>query len=294
MLKFLKGLFVTNRQPTETDTISEEDLTGKEKNVEIALSVHPDFADRVSDKQKEFMIKELAQLSPIKEGEIAINGVYIVPSGDKVEVGIYIRNGLNRTIRLGGMYLILINKEKKELARQFFQLSNLGDIPPHTARPGEIFFDRENVFVDNIPRDDWKIIFNKIKAEKTVNIEFENLPDWIPDKEREDLEILLRELPAIKPGTLDISPYSAELIEDGRLVATVIFRNASEKTVKFNKLTLALLDARKRKVATALFNIDDLLIRPNKARLWTFAYPADTVIVEKPDLSKWSVEIIDK
>ena len=303
MFNFLKGLFgIKTHKPAEGDTILEMNLTGdanlagdtpggdERPVIETVLSLHPKWLDSISSLHKNLLNEDLSQLPPIKEGDITINGIHVVKMSGKYEVGLFIRNGLNRPVRLDKIPLVITNSENEVLAREVFDLQELGEIPPCSCRPWEIFFNTESVFVETIPYDNWKIAFDlQPRQSEPVRVTFENLPEQLTDAQRVSLHQYLEKLPPLKLGELNVMSFEAQLQEGNNLAATVIIRNGGQRSVKLERLPLALKDARQRDVAFGVFNLKNLVIQPYSARLWTFVFPTETLLAEDIDLSYWSV-----
>ncbi|WP_159426160.1 SLAP domain-containing protein [Desulfolucanica intricata] len=264
----------------------------EQEYVEVTLSLNPDTAYQVRQKHRDLMQKEISQLPPLKKGNIDIHGSYVVASEDKVEIGFYIRNGLSHPLRLSSMPLVISNKENKVLAKQVIDLSKLGDIPPHTVRPGEAYFDRKNIFVDEIPQDDWSIsIEGKPRVIRTVKLKSIVLPKKFSKEQIKAVTNYIKTLPPLKPNTVDFSPVQAKFKDDGKLIATVVIRNGSKRPVKFSKLNLAIKDARQQEVAAAPFEIAKMSVEPLSARLVSFGFSPENVSSGDIDLSRWTVHI---
>lgn len=301
MINFIKKLFGTERNITESDAIAGDQVTGEEKKdddtadrqaVELKLSLHPDWSvekETLSHTEKEIMEKEVAALPPVKEGDVAISGIYAIKT-EQLEVGFYICNGLSRPIRFEKVPLVITNLNNEVLASGVFDLSSMGDIPAHSARPWEVTFNKEAIFAAEVKHDDWKIAFNmQPQVKEDVKIEWEKMPEHFTERQRAFLDEYLAKLPALKPGELNIAALQAKVDEQGRLLATVVIRNNGNRAVKIEKLPLGLKDAKQREVATGFFNIDNLVVSQHKARLWTFAFPKETITVPDVDLSRWAV-----
>ena len=64
----------------------------------------------MSDFQKDLLKDELAQLPALQSGEVSISGTYAFDMGDKIEVSVYLRNGLSVQINFDKVPLVITNK----------------------------------------------------------------------------------------------------------------------------------------------------------------------------------------
>ena len=70
----------------------------------------------MSELHKDMLKDELSNLPPLKLGEVSINGIYTYDMGDKLEVSVYIRNGLSKQISMNIMPLVIINKKSVRIS----------------------------------------------------------------------------------------------------------------------------------------------------------------------------------
>jgi SLAP domain-containing protein len=295
MADFLKRLTdKTQRQVTESVTVKANAQEAEKNNrIKTTLSLHPDWkvaSGNTSFALKEIMEKEVASLPEIKEGFIGLNGIYAVREKNHLEVGFYLRNGLSQDVRLGVTSLAIVNSDNKLLAKQQFDLSKMGAIPSHTARPWELIFDKENVFVDIIRHDDWRITFiannNSLKDEINAALALQQKEKQL---EFETLKEILTKLPPVKPDQLNITPYEVKLNSKGELEVTVVIRNGTKKILQIENIPVTVKDAKDVKVASKLFHIDEeLVVGPNKGCLQTLKFPPKA-LAKDIDASSFSV-----
>ncbi|MEG6615175.1 SLAP domain-containing protein [Peptococcaceae bacterium 1198_IL3148] len=299
MAEFLKRLTdKTQRQVTESVTVkANAEEAEKNNRIKTKLSLHPDWkvaSGNTSYALKEIMEKEVGQLPDIKEGFIGLNGIYAVNEKDHLEVGFYLRNGLSQPVRLGATKLAIVSSDNKVLAQQEFDLSKMGAIPSHTARPWELIFDKENVFVDIVKHDDWRISFMaKDSPQDEVNAALA-----MQQKERqlelETLKDILTKLPPVKPDQLNVTPYEVKFNSEGELEVTVVIRNGTQKVLQIENIPITVKDAQGVKVASKLFHIDEeLILGKNKGCLQTFKFPPQA-IAKDIDTSSFSIHFTTK
>lgn len=262
----------------------------KKEYVSTVLSLLDEEENVVSDVQKEIFIDEIRELPPIKEGELNVSGVYAYDLGDKVEVKVYVRNGLSTNLNLQKIPFLIVNSKGETLASQTFNLSSLGKLPPHSARPVKLYFEKKNLKVDKIPADDWKIVLNgEFNITSKVRPRYEGLPEGISVEDKLVFDKFLDELPEMEEGEFSISTFSIGLQTNGNILITTVMRNATNKPITINKMPMTVLDKNKRAVKSQDFNLKDFTVSPYRAKLCNFAFPTDVHPEYDQALEGWSV-----
>lgn len=243
----------------------------------------------MSDVQKEILTDEIDELPPIKEGELNVSGIYAYDSGDKLEVKAYIRNGYSKSVALKYIPFILLNSKGEKLAYQMFNLEELGEIPSGAARPVKLYFEKKNIYVDKISLDDWKISFDaRLKALKKVKVSYQDLP-VIDTNNRMVLESFLDELPDLNEGEFSISKFSIGIEKGGNILVTVIMRNATPKPIKLEKMPVSVKDQNGNVVKSNLFQLDNFVVDPLKAKICNFVFPTNIRVQENIALDDWDI-----
>jgi SLAP domain-containing protein len=261
-----------------------------EEYVSTVLSLLDEEENVVSDVQKEIFEDEIKELPPIKEGQLNVSGIYVYDLEDKLEVKIYIRNGLSYDLNLQKIPLMITNSKGDILAAQEFNLACIGDIPPHSARPVKLYFNKENVKVDKIPQDDWKVVLNgKFNVAAKVRPIYEGLPEGISVNDKLVYDKFLAELPEMEEGQFDISTFSIGIQTNGNILVTAVMRNATNKPITINKLPMTVLDDKKRPVKSENFILKDFTVNSRKAKICNFAFPTNVHPEQDQPLNGWSV-----
>lgn len=259
--------------------------------VETEISIHPDMEGSVSEFQKECYKDEIEKLPPIKEGDVNVSTDFIFDIGDKYEASIFIRNGLNKPINFEIVPFIVVNGKGEVVGRKAFDLRELGDIPPKSVRPWKIYFNKDDINPGENSLQDLRIVFDtRIKAERTVKLEFENLPDKIQGIHRKKYEKFLESLPLLRVGQVSFSAYEVHKNKDGGVSITIVIRNGSNRAINIEKVPISLIDANEDVVASGVFYLDNVIVNPMKARLYNFTFNSHEIMKEDMDLSSWTVK----
>lgn len=271
---------------------NEQDEVKKDEVLEVptVLSLLEHDENVMSDVQKEILEEEIAELPPIQEGQLNVAGIYAYDLGEKVEVKVYIRNGLSKKVNFGYIPFFILNSKEETLAYQIFNLESLGDIPPHSARPVKLYFEKKNVNVDQIPIDDWKIAFDtKLQVARRVKTEYENLPRDIEVEDKLVFDNFLKELPELKEGEFSVSTFSVGVQKSGNILVTLVMRNGTNKPIQLDKIPLSIKDANGTVVKSQLFKLNSFFVSPFKAKVCNFAFPINLKVEQDIALENWSV-----
>lgn len=261
-----------------------------DKVVDTKLSLNPEADATASNIQKQILEDEIKELSPIKESEVDIEGVYAFKNKDKLEVKVFIRNGFSQAINFDVVEIALLDSKDTVLAKQLFNLKKLGDIPTSSARPWKLYFDNENVFSDKIPLKGWKVAFSNIEAGVYADVDFEGLPENISDESKFVLYKFLNELPKLKESTVGFSKFSMGIEESGNFLITLLIRNGCNKGVNIDKFPVTVRDDNKKVVFSAMFDFN-IRINPYKARLVNLIYKTNLRPEKSVDLTDWNLTI---
>ena len=261
-----------------------------EEYVSTVLSLLDAEENIVSDVQKEIFEDEIKELPPIKKGHLNVSGVYVYEAEDKLEVKIYVRNGLSHNLNLTKIPFVIRNSKGDILASQEFNLASLGTLPPRSARPLKLYFDKKNVKVDKIPEDDWHIALNgKFVITSKIRPIYEGLSEEITVKDKLVFDKFLDELPEMEEGQFSISTFSIGLQKNGNILVTAVMRNATNKPITVDKIPMTVVDAKKRAVKSEKFVLENFTVNPYRARVCNFAFPTNVHPEEDTALNDWSV-----
>ncbi|MBU3143445.1 SLAP domain-containing protein [Clostridium sp. CF012] len=270
----------------ENDTVI---ISEKEKvNMELHLNEYDKGV--MSDFQKEFLSEELAQLPALEDGQVSINGIYTFDMGEKIEVSVYLRNGLATEINFDKVPLVIINKKGELLAKQIMYMQDFGVLPPFSARPYKIYFDKINVFVDTIPMDDWKIQFEKsISAVSTVKVELEDVPKNMDHDLKSSFIKFLSKLPLTKAGDVNIEVFKTEKRMGNSISIVVLIRNGCDKIINLEKLPIIVEDLQGEIVAKGIFDTQNVNVNPHKAKIYELIITEDYIVNKDYDINNCKV-----
>lgn len=283
---------------SEATTMKEEQKTATQpavsEGVETPLSLHESWEENLSMPQKYSLSFMAIGLPPIAPGNVSLAGISLVPHEEGIAVVAFVRNASPNPITLGKMNLVVLIEDNRLFTRQQFDLSELGEIPPYHARPWEFIFQREHFLILDVVLRNWKLAFEIAEKKMVLPQKLELEESWIKslsDAQKDSLIELAKRLPALKPGEVNVQSVQLAKSEDGSLRALLLIRNGSERSLSFEKLPLALIDATGETVAQGLFELGSLTVNAETSKPWLFIFPPESILKENPDFSRWSVRV---
>lgn len=283
MAKIIKPNFGSNKD----NNVSKENnnVVNDDGRMAVKLELFLNEREReiISNIQKENLLEELNSFPPVYEGDMDIVGVYVFDMGDFWETKVFFRNGADYPVNFEKVRLAIRNSKKEILASQLFDLSDIGDLPSHGAAPYKLNFYKENINVKNIPLNDWKIGFDgKVTTKKYKNFELEGFPDNFSEENLSILNKFLNGLPKVEQGNVDISKFSIGINTDGKIIIYLVARNAFKLPLTIGKLPVTVKNEEGNIIFSAMFDLQDVKISAEKARLLTLT--GDTGIHPDKDM----------
>ncbi|MED4780370.1 accessory Sec system S-layer assembly protein [Brevibacillus choshinensis] len=309
MLSFLKNLLGNTPTPEEVrQQVQEESILPASANeqqdqpqtqntssgVVTALSLHESWESKLSTQERYALSFMAQELEPLAEGNISLAGTSLVPHDAGIEVTAFVRNSSNRPVNLGETTLVVLFGDQQLFTRQLFDLAEIGEIPPRSARPWSFVFKREHFLQVDVLLVNWKIAFEMAQKKMILPQQLELEESWIKalsDEQKNSLIELAKGLPSIKEGEVNIQSVQIRRDDTGALNAMLLIRNGSAQSLSFEKLPLELYDATGEKVAEGLFELESLTVNANTSKPWLFIFPPESIHKQEPDFSRWKVGV---
>lgn len=311
MLSFLKNLMgktpttkevreqvqeesILSASDTEQSHQEKQGLHKTSAGVITTLSLHESWEANLGAQEKYALSFMAQELEPLQEGNISLAGTALVPHDDGIEITAFIRNSSDHPINLKEMTLVVLFGDQQLFTRQTFDFSEIGEIPPRSARPWSFVFAREHFLQVNVLLANWKIAFEMAQKKMVLPQQLELEESWIKALSNEQKNFLIelaKTLPALNEGEVNIQGVQIRRSEEGALHVMLLIRNGSPQSLSFETLPLALYDATGEKVAEGVFELGSLTVNANTSKPWLFIYPPESILLEQPDLSRWRVNV---
>jgi accessory Sec system S-layer assembly protein len=274
-------------------TISAEELFNTkeettDQDIATELSIHPNWnlpAEQV------YVYRFLNnELDPLKPNQISLSGIEVRQENDGLAAVAFVRNSLSKGITFQELPLLLLDENKNTIARYTFDLSVLGELPAKSSRPWMFVFPNKTVEKKEFAKEGWTLAF-ELKTKHKLDLA-ESWEKSLPEQERKNLEQYVEKLEPPKEGEVNFLGLQANLSDQGDLHVTILIRNGHNKNINIEKLPLEVTDATKEVVAKGGFSLDQLEIKANTSKPWTFIFPKNMVLKDSIDLSVWSARPI--
>lgn len=263
-------------------------------SVQTSLSIHPDW-DLSMQEQYVYRFHH-QQLSDLQPNQLQISGFKLEEFEEFFSISAFIRSSLPKAIKFELLNLLVLDENKKVLARETFDMERFGELPGNSARPWRFIFENETKETDEpMPTEGWTIAFELKKREEDLEDKEHSLEldaSWeqsITQEQKKHLMELLNKIPPLKQNEVNFMGIEAKVNPENNLVVTLLIRNGSLKNVQIEQLPLVVEDASGEVVAKGVFKLDNFQVSANTSKPWTFIFPSHLLLKENPDLSQWRV-----
>ncbi|QED49637.1 accessory Sec system S-layer assembly protein [Cytobacillus dafuensis] len=262
--------------------------TPKDEGIKTTLSYHPDWDLSVQEKYVfQFNHQKLPLLQP---NQLSVSLINLYEYDEGFVVTAFLSSSLPQAITFEVIDLVLVNENNEPLARKSFEMDLFGELPSNTSRPWRFLFENDNKLVEELPKKGWKLVFelkNK-SADDALPLDLED--SWkeaFSEEQLTKLENIVKNLPPIREGEVNFMGLEANFISGKGLAATLLIRNASNRSIFIENLPLVFEDASQEVIAQAGFQLNNLEVKSRTCKPWTFVFPESSVTKEHLDLSKW-------
>ncbi|MGG3739440.1 accessory Sec system S-layer assembly protein [Aeribacillus pallidus] len=239
-------------------------------------------------KEQEYVYRFLHnELHPLKPNQLSISGIQLDQQDKYYYVTAFIRNSLPKELLLDDVELFLLNDENQFISKTSVNFSEMGPIPPMTSLLCGFQFPINNDISLETLQENWSVAFN-MNSFKQHSLELE--PSWensLSADQKNQLQQFLQQLPTLKPNEFNIAGVRAQILDEGSLLATLLFRNGTKNNIQIEQLPLKIVDATGEIVAQGHFKLQDFIVKANTSKPWSFIFPKELVLKEELDLSKW-------
>ncbi|WLR49031.1 accessory Sec system S-layer assembly protein [Halobacillus litoralis] len=269
-------------------------LTGKEEEVQdteevyTELSLHPDW--HLPEEETYVYRFYNSGLPPLKPNQVSVTGFDIQKKDQNILVKAFLRNSLQRGIHFNPTSILLLDKQGQLMARKQFDLTDVGFLPGRSSRPW-IFSFHQKDFINNdtnIPVNGWKLAFETQTRKHSLDLE-ETWEKSLDTEEIDKLEEYVSTITPPKPGEVNFLGLQVTFSDEGNLHVTLLVRNGNEEDITLKSIPLVVEDATGKVIAKGGFKLNDLKVKANTSKPWTFVFPKNKVNRDEVDLSRWKV-----
>jgi accessory Sec system S-layer assembly protein len=265
------------------DLLGDKNEVPNDIEVLTSLSFHPEA--QVSTEERYYFQFLNNELPPLKENQISLSGIEIRSEEQEWQVVAFVRNSLSRPVKFERIPILLIGPNGEKIGRKIFPMDDLGEIPPKSSRPWIFAFRLSELYLTEIPEKGWKLAF-ELTSKNRLDLDT-SWEERLTDQEKKELAQLVDSLEPPKPGEINFMGYNAEQLENGDLQVSILIRNGGLQDIQFENLPLIVEDASGDVVSKGSFRLENLVIKAETSKPWTFVFPKNLVSKEVLDLSTW-------
>jgi len=236
------------------------------------------------------------QLNDLEANQIHIHGVKLYKTEKGMVITGLLRHSIAKNVMFDQVTLIVKNEKGTELAKKTFDMELFGELGPQKARPWKFAFEDEHVLVpledieDQMPFEMLFENYEKVVNDFTLLLD-ENWENGLSGDQKEYVSNLVKNLDPLKVN--EISVVGFHLTETPEAVSIyLILRNAFSQTLTIDNLPLQLFDAEGKLVSKLGFPLGEFKIPAHQARPISLAFSRESFIVENPDFSSFSIELV--
>lgn len=295
MFSFLKG---QKKQPKDKNAITADELltpemkeTKSNEEIETTLSIPNNW--KMTDEERYVFSFHNNQSPKLKKNQISIYGMELTKNSENhILVTGLIRSTVTQSIQFEKTTILLMVNDQA-VARKEFNLDQLGTLPPNSARPWQFDFKEDDLLTEiGEIGDNWSLAF-ELKQKHQLDLD----PAWeksLDQKAKDTLQKIVEEAPPLKDGEVNFMGVKAVKNENGDLVVTILIRNGNKKNITLEQIPLGIRDASNEEIARGGFKTENLTIKANTSKPWSFIFPKSMLKKEDLDLSKWQAYPIQK
>ena len=286
----------TMRKQGQDSTVSSEDILheteaiteSNHEEIDTELSLHPEWT---MPREQEYVYRFLNnELDPLKPNQISLAGIELRKEEPDLVAIAFVRNSLDKSISFEKVTLLVLDEDKQPIARHEFDMAEIGELPGKSSRPWKFTFPSASILKQSFSTTGWQLAF-EIKPKHALDLE-ESWQSSLSTEDKAKLERIVNDLTPPKEGEVNFMGLQAAQRENGDLHVTVLIRNGSPKSIHIQQLPLQITDAEGEVIAKGGFQLNDLQVKANTTKPWTFIFPASMLLKEEFDLSKWKVSTV--
>lgn len=295
MFKFIKRNHSKDEALPVEEALAEAEQTESKQDehaIETTLSIPSDWD--LTDEERYVYAFHNSQSPTLKVNQISIYSMELIENIDEsIRITGLIRSTVTRPITFDKTKILLLDENEETIAQKEFDLSKLGQLPSNSARPWNFIYTKADFVkqVDELP-EKWKLAF-KLESKHRLDLE-KSWEKALNEEAKKRLEKIVERAPTLKKDEVNFLGFNANYKDNGDLSVSVLIRNGSDKNITVQKVPLGVKDATNEEIARGSFTLDDLTVKANTSKPWTFIFPKSLVKKENPDLSRWVAYPIQK
>jgi accessory Sec system S-layer assembly protein len=277
---------------TDEQPLKQEEMTPHPDGV-VETKLHFPEHWEMTTKERYIFQYHHQKLAKIKAGQLSITGIGFIEVNGEIAVEALIQNAVPQSVKIQAVDLVLLDEMNNLAARKRFSLDHLGELPPFTTTPWRFLFLAEDRLSGAPVSNQWKIQFEVKTASNNEVLDLDQgWEERLSSEKKLQLERTLAGLPKLGANEVNLYGVEVKFLDNDSLEVILLIRNGTSQELQLKQLPLVVEDAAGDIVCQGRFELPPLRVKPLRARPWAFIFPADLIMKQDPDLSKWRVSVI--
>src|SRR5699024_7138546 len=166
-----------------------------------------------------------------------------------------------------------------------------GHLQSNSARPWDFIFNKKDFVkqLEELPTE-WKLAF-QLERKHRLDLE-ESWEKALDEKTIKQLEKIVENAAPLGKKEVNFLGFNAQHKDNGELVISLLIRNGNNRDISLQQIPIGVKDATDAEVAKGSFKLDDLVVKGNTSKPWTFIFQKSMVKQDDIDLSSWKAYLI--
>ena len=264
-------------------------MSAKDENTYVTTELSLPSCIHVSKYQINIYKKLHEKLPKMKKNKFNIYGAEIkIINKSKIIVIAFIRNTVPKDLRLNPAVVVLLDEQMESFAKVKVDFSELGALPPNTARPWTIEFPEDSFLQEDTNKlNKWSLAFEK---NITHQVDYSDMDESkISETVKNQLTEIIEKAPLDK-NEISFMGLSAKFDDANNIVTTILIRNGTDQNIEIKQLPLKLFDATGDLSAQGTFKLENLDVMSNTSKPISLVFPNSSILKPDMDLTKWRIE----
>ena len=204
------------------------------------ISYSPREEREISKLAEKLYIDELNSISEVEAGNITLKTMYVFQHSKNIEVKVFIFNGTNQSVNFSRVPLFLVNENSEVIAGEFFNLTELGEIPSMNVRPYNLSFSiNDDTKIQKIT-DKCKVVIgtSETEAKEAKKLVLSFMDPKIEEYERIAILKHVHKMETVVENSIKFIPYKSGIDSENNKYCILFIANGANKIVEIKGLNL--------------------------------------------------------
>lgn len=245
-----------------------------------------------SELRVEGILEELEGIGEVNKEEVSIYPTFIYEEEMYIEIGSFVINGTEESISENRIPVGVYDSNGNNIGGQIFLINDLLGLEPLSARPYNFKFDKENLKLSHINKDEITLkIQEDLSLFNTFYLDIENLSEDFPKERLIEIKNQLK----VDVDTIKFSPIEIGSNENGDIELILLVNNGYKEQMSSEWLPITIQNQKGEVIVSEMFNINLENLTPLKSRIVTIVIDKKNHKIQfnEEDLYRVTFTVID-